>query len=69
MDLELNEQMGFYVRFLGSFSLWFEGREVPVKANPMGKTMQMLFFLLKAGSSGTFGTGSSRREKPGKAAE
>lgn len=50
--MELNEQMGFYVRFLGSFSLWFEGREVPVKANPMGKTMQMLFFLLKAGSSG-----------------
>ncbi len=50
--MEVNGQIGFYVRFLGSFSLWFEGRELPVKANPLGKTMQMLFLLLKAGSSG-----------------
>lgn len=50
--MEVNGQIGFYVRFLGGFSLWFEGRELPVKANPLGKTMQMLFFLLKAGSSG-----------------
>ena len=50
--MEVNGQIGFYVRFLGGFSLWFEGRELPVKANPLGKTMQMLFLLLKAGSSG-----------------
>ncbi|MCI9594229.1 MAG: hypothetical protein HFG51_08805 [Lachnospiraceae bacterium] len=42
----------FYVRFLGGFSLSFAGKEVAIKANPLGKSMQMLFFLLKAGESG-----------------
>lgn len=49
---EVQPQPGFYVKFLGGFSLTFEGKEVPVKANPLGKTMQMFFLLLKAGSAG-----------------
>lgn len=43
---------GFYAKFLGGFSLAFEGRELPIKANPQGKCMQMFIFLLKAGSAG-----------------
>lgn len=43
---------GFYVRFLGGFSLNFAGQEIFLKANPLRKTMQLLYFLLKAGSKG-----------------
>lgn len=43
---------GFYVRFLGGFSLSFAGNELPLKANPLGKCMQLIFYLLKAGSEG-----------------
>lgn len=43
---------GFYAKLLGGFSLAFEGRELQIKANPQGKCMQMLIFLLKAGSAG-----------------
>lgn len=45
-------EKGFYVKFLGGFSLMFEGKELRLRANPLGKTMQMLFFLLKAGEEG-----------------
>lgn len=42
----------FYARFLGGFSLQFAGKEMLLEVNPQGKTMQMLYFLLKAGSGG-----------------
>lgn len=43
---------GFYVKFLGEFSLNFAGQEIVIEVNPLGKTMQMLYFLLKAGAKG-----------------
>lgn len=50
--MEDYSQKAFYARFLGGFSLTFAGKELLLKANPLGKCMQMIFFLLKAGSSG-----------------
>lgn len=50
--MEEKPYSGFYAKFLGGFSLAFEGRELQLKANPQGKCMQMLLFLLKSGSAG-----------------
>ena len=43
---------GFYARFLGGFSLYFAGQEMLFEVNPQGKTMQLLYYLLKAGTNG-----------------
>lgn len=43
---------GFYVRFLGGFSLSYRGREIRFNANPQNISMQMLMMLLKAGEEG-----------------
>ena len=43
---------GFYAQFLGGFSLSYQGRELPISANPQTKTMQILLVLLKAGRRG-----------------
>lgn len=43
---------GFYARFLGGFSLYFAGQEMFFEVNPQGKTMQLLYYLLKAGTNG-----------------
>lgn len=43
---------GFYARFLGGFSLYFSGQEMFLEVNPHGKTMQLIYFLLKAGTKG-----------------
>mgnify|MGYP006065416517 FL=1 len=43
---------GFYARFLGGFSLSYQGKELPIPANPQTKTMQILLILLKAGQQG-----------------
>ncbi|MCI9594599.1 MAG: hypothetical protein HFG51_10745 [Lachnospiraceae bacterium] len=50
--MEEKPYSGFYAKFLGGFSLAFEGRELQLKTNPQGKCMQMLLFLLKSGSAG-----------------
>ena len=42
----------FYVRFLGKFSISYQGKELPVSANPQTKSMQILLMLLKAGKEG-----------------
>lgn len=42
----------FYVKFLGEFSLYFSGQKVILTANPQGKTMQLIYYLLKAGAQG-----------------
>ena len=39
---------GFYARLLGGFSLYYEGIELPIPANPQTKGMQILCMLLKA---------------------
>ena len=41
---------GFYARFLGGFSLKFAGQEMLFDVNPQGKTMQLIYFLLKSGA-------------------
>ena len=43
---------GFYARLLGGFSLYYEGIELPIPANPQTKGMQILCMLLKAGTRG-----------------
>lgn len=43
---------GFYARFLGGFSLYFSGQEMFLEVNPHGKPMQLIYFLLKAGTKG-----------------
>ena len=43
---------GFYARFLGGFSLSYQGTELPIPANPQTKSMQILLMLLKAGKMG-----------------
>lgn len=43
---------GFYARFLGGFSLYFSGQEIFLEVNSHGKTMQLIYFLLKAGTKG-----------------
>ena len=43
---------GFYARFLGEFSLNFADQKILFEVKPQGKTMQLLYFLLKAGATG-----------------
>ena len=43
---------GFYARLLGGFSLFYQGVELPIPANPQTKGMQLLCMLLKAGPQG-----------------
>lgn len=43
---------GFYVRFLGGFSLNYRGKEIRFNANLQNISMQMLMMLLKAGEEG-----------------
>lgn len=43
---------GFYATFLGEFSLHFAEKEIALKVNPQGKTMQLIYYLLKAGMQG-----------------
>ncbi len=43
---------GFYARFLGEFSLNFADQKILFEVKPQGKTMQLLYFLLKAGAKG-----------------
>lgn len=43
---------GFYATFLGEFSLHFAEQEIALKTNPQGKTMQLIYYLLKAGAQG-----------------
>ena len=43
---------GFYARFLGEFSLNFANQKILFEVKPQGKTMQLLYFLLKAGAKG-----------------
>ena len=50
MEERLKE--GFYARFLGGFSLKFAGQEMLFDVNPQGKTMQLIYFLLKSGANG-----------------
>ena len=50
MEERLKE--GFYARFVGGFSLKFAGQEMLFDVNPQGKTMQLIYFLLKSGANG-----------------
>lgn len=43
---------GFYARFLGGFSLEYEGRDITITKNLNQKALQLLVILLKAGSKG-----------------
>lgn len=43
---------GFYARFLGGFSLDYEGEEIRLSKNLQNISMQMLLMLLKAGADG-----------------
>ena len=42
----------FYAKFLGSFSLDFNGQRLWLKGSPQKKSMQLLMALLKAGAEG-----------------
>lgn len=45
-------EKGFYARFLGGFSLYYEGQELQVGANLQNISTQILLMLLKAGNGG-----------------
>lgn len=46
------EYHGFYARFLGGFSLSYQGQPLSLNANPQAGYMQILICLLKAGKEG-----------------
>ncbi|MCI9594300.1 MAG: hypothetical protein HFG51_09180 [Lachnospiraceae bacterium] len=46
------EYSGFYARFLGGFSLSYQGNPIVINANPQAGYMQILLCLLKAGKDG-----------------
>lgn len=51
MEKEM-EYSGFYARFLGGFSLSYQGNPIAINANPQAGYMQILLCLLKAGREG-----------------
>ena len=50
--MKSHPQEGFYARFLGGFSLDYEGEEIRINRNLQNISMQMLLMLLKAGVDG-----------------
>lgn len=47
-----NDYGGFYARFLGGFSLFYQGREIIINKRLRQKSVQLLLILLKAGEKG-----------------
>ena len=52
LSLNVQSKGQFYAKFLGSFSLDFNGQRLWLKGSPQKKSMQLLMALLKAGAEG-----------------
>ena len=52
LSLNVQSKGQFYAKFLGSFSLDFNGQRLWLKGSPQKKSMQLLMALLKAGAGG-----------------